>query len=203
MLARLCSKAFNLAFSNMWTKSFQMYKLDLEKAEEPEVKLPTFIGSWRKQGNSGKTSTSSPLTTLKPLTVWITTNWKILNEMGVPDHFTCLLRNLYTNQEGTVRTGHGTMDWFKIWKGIHQGCILSPCLFNLHAEYIMWNAMLDESQAGIKIAKYQQPQICRWYHSNELKRLLIRVKKESGTSGLKLNIYKTKIINLVPSLHGK
>ena len=88
----------------------------------------------------------------KPLTVWITTNWNILKEMGIPDHPTCLLRNLYAGQEATVRTRHGTTDWFQIEKGVHQGCILSPGLFNLYAEYIMRNARLDEEQAGIKIA---------------------------------------------------
>ena len=85
--------------------------------------------------------------------VWITTNWKILQEMGIPDHLTCLLRNLYAGQEATVRTRHGTTDWFQIEKGVHQGCILSPCLFNLYAEYIMQNARLDEAQAKIKIVK--------------------------------------------------
>ena len=89
----------------------------------------------------------------KSLTVWITINWKILKEMGIPDHLTCLLRNLYAGQEATVRIGHGTTDWFQIKKGIHQGCILSPCLFNLYAEYIMQNAGLDEAQAGIKIPR--------------------------------------------------
>ena len=89
----------------------------------------------------------------KPLTVWITTNWKILKEMGIPDHLTCLLRNLYAGQGATVRTGHGTTDWFQIGKGVRQGCILSPCLFNLYAEYIMRNAGLEEAQAGIKIAR--------------------------------------------------
>ena len=88
----------------------------------------------------------------KPLTVWITTNWKILKQMGIPDYLTCLLRNLYAGQEATVRTGHGTTDWFQIRKGVCQGCILSPCLFNLYAEYIMRNAGLDEAQAEIKIA---------------------------------------------------
>ena len=90
---------------------------------------------------------------LKPLTVWITTNWKILQEMGIPDHLTCLLRNLYAGQEATVRTGHGTMDWFQIGKGVVQNCILSPCLFNLHAEYIMRNAGLGEAQAGTKTSE--------------------------------------------------
>ena len=90
---------------------------------------------------------------LKPLTVWITGKmWKVLQEMGIPGHFTCFLRNLYAGQEATVRTGHGTTDWFQIRKGIHQGCILSPCLFNLYAEYIMKNVGLDEAQVGIKIA---------------------------------------------------
>ena len=129
-----------------------MFKLDLEKAEEPEIKLPTTIESQKKQENSTKTSTSASLTTLKPLTVWITTNRKILQEMGIPDHLTCLLRNLYSGQEATVKTGHGTTDWFQIGKGVRQGCILSPRLFNLYAEYIMRNAGLEEAQAGIKIA---------------------------------------------------
>ena len=111
-----------------------MFKLDLEKAEEPEIKLPTSAGSSKKQESSRKTSISALLTTLKPFTVWITTNWKILQEMGTPDHLTCLLRNLYAGQEATVRTGHGTMDWFQIGKGVHQVCILSPCLFNFYAD---------------------------------------------------------------------
>ena len=88
----------------------------------------------------------------KPLIVWITTNWKILKEMGMPGHLTCLLRNLYADQEAIVRTRHGATDWFQVKKGVHQGCILSPYLFNLYAEYIMRNAGLDEAQAGIKIA---------------------------------------------------
>ena len=114
-----------------------MFKLDLEKAEEPEIKLPTFVGSLKKQGGSRKTSISALLTMPKPLTVLITTNWKILQELGIPDHLTCLLKNLYAGQEATVRTGHGITDWFQIGKGVHQGCILSPCLFNFYAEYIM------------------------------------------------------------------
>ena len=97
------------------------------------------------------TSTSALLTMPKPLTVWITTLWKILKEMGIPDHFNCLLRNLYASQEAAVRTGHGTTDWFQIGKGVCQGCILSPCLFNLYAEYVMRNPGLDEAQTGIKM----------------------------------------------------
>ena len=114
-----------------------MFKLDLEKAEEPEIKLPTLIGSSKKQESSRKISTSDLLTTPKPLAVRITTNWKILKQMGIPDYLTCPLRNLHAGQESTVKIGHGTKDWFKIGKGVHQGCILSLCLFNLHAEYIM------------------------------------------------------------------
>ena len=129
-----------------------MFKLVLEKAEEPEIKLPTSDGSWKKQESSRKTSLSALLTMPKPLTVWITINWKILNEMGIPDHLTCLLRNLYADQEAIVRTGHETTDWFQIGKGVRQSCVLSPCLFNLYAEYIMRNAGLEEAQAGIKIA---------------------------------------------------
>ena len=130
-----------------------MFKLHLEKTEEPEIKLPTSIVSSKKQESSRKTSISASLTTPKPLTVWITTNWKILKEMEIQDYLTCLLRNLYADQEATVRTGHGTTDWFQTGKGVHQGCILSPCLLNLYAEYIVRNAGLDEAQAGIKIAK--------------------------------------------------
>ena len=109
------------------------------------------IRSSKQQKSYRKTSTSASLTTPKSLNVWITTNWKILKEMGIPDHLTCLLRNLYAGQEATVRTGHETIDWFQIGKGVRQDCILSPCLFNFCAEYIMRNSGLDEAQAGIKI----------------------------------------------------
>ena len=130
-----------------------MFKLVLEKAEEPEIKLPTSAGSWKEQESSRKTSISALLTMSKPLTVWITRNWKILKEMGIPGHLTCLLRNLHVGQEATVRTGHGTTDWIQIGKGVRQGCILSPYLFNLSAEYLMQNARLDEPQAGVKISE--------------------------------------------------
>ena len=132
--------------------NFQMFKLDLEKAEVPKTKLPTSFGSLKKQESSRKTSISALLTIPKPLTMDHSKLWKILQEMGIPDHLTRLLRNLYAGQEATVRTGHGTTDWFQIGKGACQGCILSPCLFNLYAEYIMRNATLDEGQARIKIA---------------------------------------------------
>ena len=104
------------------------------------------------KGSYRKTSTSAVRTMSKPLTVWITTNWKILKKMGIRDHLTCLLRNLYGGQGATVRTRHGTTNWFQIGKGVRQGCILSPCLFNLYAEYIIRNTGLEEAQAGIKIA---------------------------------------------------
>ena len=113
--------------------------------------------------------------------------WKILKEMGIPGHLTCLLRNLYADQEATVRTGHGTTDWFQIGKGVHQGCILSPCLFNLYTEYIMQNSGLDEAQAGIKIARrninnlrYADNTTLMAESKEELKSLLMKVKEESG-----------------------
>ena len=127
--------------------------------------------------------------------------WKILQEMGIPDHLTCLLRNLYADQEATVRTGHGTTDWFQIGKGVPQGCILSPCLFNLYAQYIIRNAGLEEAQAGIKIAerninnlRYADDTTLMAESEEELKSLLIKVKEESEKVGLKLNIQKTKIM---------
>ena len=125
--------------------------------------------------------------------------------MGIPDHLTCLLRNLYTGQEATVRTGHGTTDWFQIGKGVCQGCILSPCLFNLHAEYIMRNAGLEEAQAGIKIAgrninnvRYADDTTLMAESEEELKSLLMKVKEKSEKVGLKLNIQKTKIMTSGP-----
>ena len=130
--------------------------------------------------------------------------------MGIPDHLTCLLRNLYAGQEATVGTGHGTTDWFQTWKGVHQGCILSPCLCNLYAEYIIRNAGLEEAQAGIKIARrnisnlrYADDTTLTAESEEELKSLLMKLKEESEKVGLKLNIQKTKIMHLVPSLHGK
>ena len=133
--------------------NFQMFKLVLEKAEGPEMKLPTTTGSWKKQESSRKTSISALLTMPKPLTVDHKKLWKILREMEIPDHLTCLLRNIYAGQEATVRTGHGTIDWFQIGKGVCQGFILSPCLSNLYAEYLMRNVRLDEAQARMKIAR--------------------------------------------------
>ena len=127
-----------------------MYKLDSEKAEEPEIKFPISTGSLEKKENSRKISTSGSIDYAKAFDC-VDNNklWKILKEMGIPDHLTCLLRNLHASREATVTTGHGTMDWFKIGKGVRQGCILSLYLFNIYVEYIMQNAGLDETQAGI------------------------------------------------------
>ena len=129
--------------------------------------------------------------------------------MGIPDHLTCLLRNLYAGQEATVRTGHGTTDWFQIGRGVCQGCILSPCLFNFYAEYIMRNAGLEETQAGIKIARRNISNLryaddtTLMAESEKLKNLLMKVKEESEKAGLKLNIQKRRSWHLIPSLHGK
>ena len=187
-----------------------MFKLVLEKAEEPEIKLPTSTGSSKKQESFRKTSISALLTMPKPLTVDHNKLWKILKEMGIPDHLTCLLRNLYAGQEATVRTGHGTTDWFQIGKGVCQGCIFSPCLFNLYAEHIMRNAGLEEAEAGIKIARrninnlgYADDTTLMAESEEELKSHLMKVKEESEKVGLKLNIQKIEICHPVPSLHGK
>ena len=175
-----------------------MFKLVLEKAKEPEIKLPTFIGSLKKQEHSSKTSISALLTLSKPWTVWITINCGKLLEMEIPDHLTCLLGNLYAGQETTIRTEHGTTDRFQIGKGVCQGCIFSPCLFNLYVEYIMQNAGLDEAQAGIKIARrnnsnlrYADDTTLMAESEEELKSLLMKM-KESEKVGLKFNIQETK-----------
>ena len=130
--------------------------------------------------------------------------WKILKEMGIPDHLTCLLRNLYACQEATIRTGHGTTDWFQIGKGVHQGYVLSPCLFNFYAVYIMRNAGLEEAQAGIKIARrdnnlrYADDTTLVAESEEEVKSLLMKVKEESEKASIKLNIQKTEIMASSP-----
>ena len=135
---------------------------------------------------------------------------KILKDMGLTDHLTCLLRNLYAGQEATVRSQHGTTDWLQIGKGVWQGCIMLPCLFNFYTEYIMRNTGQEEAQAGIKIAgrninnlRYADDTTLMAESEEELKSLLMKVKEESENVGLKLNIQKMKIMALVPSLHGK
>ena len=138
----------------MWTVNCLMFKLVLEKAEEPEIKLPISSGSWKKQESSRKNISFCFIDYAKAFDcVDHKKLQKILKEMGIPDHLTCLFNNLYAGQEATVRTGHGTTDWFQIGKGIHQGCILLPYLFNFYAEYIMRNAGLEEAQAGIKLGE--------------------------------------------------
>ena len=135
---------------------------------------------------------------------------KAITTLGIPDHLTCLLRNLYADQEATVRTGHGTTDWFQIGKGVCQGCILSPCLFNLYAKYIMRNAGLEEAQAGIKIAarnisnlRYADDTTLMAESEEELKNLLMKVKEESEKVGLNSTFRKLRSWHLFPSLHGK
>ena len=183
----------------MWTLNFLMFKLVLEKAEEPEIKLPTSAGSSKKQESSRKTSISALSTMPKPLTVWITKNcgkffkrWEY--QTTLPASW-----EIYGGQEATVRTGHETTDWFQIGKGVRQGCILSPCLFNLYADYIIRNAGLEETQSGIKISgsninnlRYADDTILMAESEEELKTLLM--KEESEKVGLKLNIQKTKIM---------
>ena len=179
-----------------------MFKLVLEKAEEPEIKLPTSAGSWKKQESSRKSIYFCFIDYAKAFDcVDHNKLWKILKQMGIPDHLICLLRNLYAGQEATVRTGHGTTDLFQIEKGVCQGCILSPCLFNLYAEYIVRNAGLEEAQAGIKIARrkinslrYADDTTLMAESEEELKSLLMKVKVESEKVGLKLNIQKMKIM---------
>ena len=172
-----------------------MFKLDLEKAEEPDIKLPTSVGPLKKQESSRKNLL---------LLYWLCQSlrlcgsqtviklWKILKEMGIPEHPTCLLRNVYAGQEATVRTGYGTTDWFQIEKGVRQGCILSPCLFNFCAEYIMRNSGLDEAQAGIKIARininnlrYANDTTLMAGKEEELKSLLMKLKRGEWKSWLK------------------
>ena len=175
-----------------------MFKLDLEKAEEPEIKLPISAGSLKKQEFQKNICFIDYAKAFD--CVDHNKLWKILKEMGIPDHLTCLLRNLYAGQEATVRTGHGTIDRFQIRKGIYQGCVLSPCLFNLYAEYIMRNAGLKEAQAGISMARRNINNLryaddtTLMAESKEQRSLLMKAKEESEKVGLKLNIQKTKIM---------
>ena len=146
--SKVMLKILQASFSNMWIVNFQMLKLDSEKAEEPEIKLPTSVGSLKKAESSRKNIHFCFIDYAKDFDcVHHNKLWKILQEMGISDHLTCLLRNLYAGQEATVRTRHVTTDWFQNGKGVCQSCILSRCLVNLYAKYIMWNAVLDEVQA--------------------------------------------------------
>ena len=182
MLARWYSKSFKVGFSTMWTKNFQRWKLSLQKAEEPEIKLPTFLRPYFCFTNSTNGFDCVDHNKL----------WKIPKEMEIPDQLSYLLRNLYAVQEATVRTRHGIMHWFQIWKGVCQGCILSPCLFNLYAEYTMRHSRPDEAQAQIKVAgrniknlRYTSDTTRMAESGEELKSLLMKVKEESEKAGLK------------------
>ena len=178
-----------------------MFKLVLEKVEELDIKLPTSAGSLKKQ-EFQKNIYFCFIDYVKAFDcVDHNKLWKILKEMRIPDHLTCLLRNLYAGQEATVRTRHGTTDWFQIGKAVHQNCILSPCLFNLYAEYIMRNAGLEEAQAGLKISRrninnlrHADDTTFMGESEEELKNLLMKVKEGSENVGLKLNIQKTEIM---------
>ena len=180
--------------------NFQMFKLDLEKAEEPEYKLPNLLDH-RKSKRVPEKYLPRFIDYAKAFDcVDHNKLWKIHKGMGIPDHLTCLLRNLFAGREATVRTRHGTTNWFQIGKGVCQVCILSSCLFNLYAEYIMRNAELDQSQARIKIAgkninnlRYADDTTLMAESEEELKSLLMKVKEESEKAGLKLNIPKMKI----------
>ena len=186
-----------------------MYKLDLEKPEEPEIKLSTSVGSSKKQENTRKNIYFCLIDYAKAFDCVDHNNHNKLENSSrdgnTPDHLTCFLRNLYAGQEATVRTGHGTTDWFQIGKGVLQGCILSPCLFNFYAEYIMRSAGLDEAHVGIKIAgrniknlRYADDTTLMAESEEGLKSLLMKVKEESEKVGLKLNIQKTKIMSSGP-----
>ena len=186
-----------------------MFKLDLEKAEEPEINCRHLLDHRKGKRVPEKNICFCFIDYAKAFDcVDHNQLWKILKEMGIPDHLTCLLRNLYVGQEVTVRTGYRTTDWFQFGKGVGQGRILSPCLFNLYAEYIKRNAGLDEAQAGIKIAgkninnlRYAGDTIFMAESEEELKSLLMKVKEESEKVGSTFR--KLRSWHLVPSLHGK
>ena len=189
-----------------------MFKLVLEKAEEPEIRLPTSAGWIIKKAREFQKNIYFCFIDYTKAFDCVDHNklWKSLKEMGIPDHLSCLLRNLYAGQEATVRTGHGPTDWFQIGKGVCQGYILSPCLFNLCAEYIMRNAGLEKAQARIKIAgrninkiRYADDTTLMAESEEELKSLLMKVKEESENVGLKLNIQKTKIMASGPIISWK
>ena len=187
-----------------------MLKLDLENAEEPEIKLPASVESFKKQESSRKNIYFCFIDCPKVFDCMNHNKlWKILKKMGIPDHVTCLMRNLHAGQEATVRTGHGTTDWFQIGKGVCEGSILPPCLSNLRAEYIMQNAGLDEAQlesrllGEISITSDTDDTTLMAESKEELKNLLMNVKEESEKVGLKLNIQKTKIMASSPITSGE
>ena len=187
--------------------NIQMFKLDLEKEEDPEVKLPTSVGSLKKQ----EFQKNIYFCFIAKAFDCVDHNrlWKILKEIEISDHLTCLLRNLYAGQKAILTTLHEITDWFQIGKGVHEGCILSPCLFNLYAEYIMRNAGPDEAQAGIKIARrninilrYPDDTTLMADSEEELKSLLMKVKEESEKAGKNATFKKLRSWPPVPLLHG-
>ena len=176
-----------------------MFKLDFKKTEESEIKLPTSVESSKKARKFQKSIYFCFIVYAKAFD-YVDHNklWKILQDMGIPDHLTCLLRNLYARQEATVRIGHGTTDWFQIGKGVCQGCILSPCLFNLYVEYIMeMPGWMTHKLGEISITSDMQMTPPLW-QKEELKSVLMKVKEEREKTGLKLNIQKTKVMESVP-----
>ena len=183
----------------MWTVNFQMFKLVLEKAEEPEINLQPLLNH-RKSKRVPEKHLFLFIDYAKAFdSVDHNKLWEILKEMGIPDHLICLLWNLYAGQEATVKTGHGTTDWFQIGKGVCQGCILSPYLFNFYAEYIMINVVLDEAQVGINIAgryidnlRYADDTTLMAESEEELKSLLMKVKEKSEKVCLNLSIEKLR-----------
>ena len=198
LTSKVMLKILQVRLQQCMNQEVPVFKLDLEKAEETEIKLLTSTDSYRKQDNSRKNVYFFFIDCTKAFHCMDQNKlWKILQEMEIPDHLTCLQRNLYAGQEATIRTGHGTTNWFQIGKEVCQNYILSPCLFNLYAEYIMWNARLDEAQAGIKIAgrninnlRYADDTILMAENKEEIKILLLKVKDKSENIGLKLNIQK-------------
>ena len=208
MLLRLCSKSFKPGFSSKWTENFQKYKLGLEKAGEPEIKLPTFVESQRKQRNSRKNIYCFIYYAKAFDCVDHNKLLKILQEIKVPDYLTCLLRNLYAMSKAIAGTDTGQQTGSKLGKEHHK--VFSPCLFNFYAEYLMWNVGLDESQTGIKIARRNIDNLSRADDTilmaegkEELKSLLLKMKEESEKAGWKFDIQNTRSCHPVPSLHGK
>ena len=205
MLAKLCLKYFKQGFSSTWTNNFQMYKLGLENAEESDIKLPTHSLDHRESKGIPKKHIYFHFIDYDKAFNCMDHNkmWKILKEIGVPDHLACLLRNLYVGQEAIVRIRHGTTD-YKIRKGVWQGC-LSPWLFNIYAEYIIENVRLGNSQARIRIAGRNINNLglandttLMAQSEEEVKSLLMKVKEESEKAGLKLSIQKTNIMTSSP-----
>ena len=211
-LVKWCLKFSKPGFSNMWTMNFLMFQAGFRKGRGTRDQIAIICWIIKKAREFQKIIYFYFVDYAKAFDCVDNSKvWKILQEIEIPDHLTCFLRNLYADQEATVRTGHGTTDWFQIGKGIRQGCILSPCLFNLYAEHLLWNARLDEAQAEIKIAgrninnlRYADDTTLMAESQEELQSLLIKVKEENEKVVLKLNVQKTNVSwHLVPSLHGK